>query len=142
MLAILKRRVDHVRAKQRAPHATALVLVFAALTLLLLPFCDLRFATAGQGGIAPAVAPIGHGVAGYPEPAAPRSETCCTNIADEMLLKPAEPLIASMPGVPLGAALFLLAELPLFASARQAVKFRTGAPPERSFYVRSARILR
>ena len=142
MLAILKGRVEHIPAKQRGPRATALVLVFAALTLLLLPFCELTLATAGQGGFAPAVASIGHGVAGHPEPAAPRSETCCTNIVDEMLLKPAEPLIASMPGVALGAALFLLAELPLSATTRHAVKFRPAALPERSFYLRSARILR
>ena len=131
-------------AKARGGPAIAFALAVVALGLLLLrPICDSAFTAAGHGGIATAITTmIGHTVAGHPDPAAPQSEVCCASVADETLLKPAEPRIASLPDAPLGAAFFLLAALPLFASSRTPARFCLAAPPERSFYARSARILR
>ena len=148
MLAILQdREATTVPGKRtttmRGAGRAALALAVSALALLLLrPICDFAFAAAGRGGTAPAVTMIEHGVAGHADPAMPQSEACCTSAADETLLKSAEPLIASLPDVPLGAAFFLLAALPLFASSRTPARFCLAAPPERSFYARSARILR
>ena len=130
-------------AKVRGALGIALALAVAALGLLLLrPICDSAFTAAGHGGIAPAVAMIGHAVAGHPDPAPPQSEACCASVADETLLKAAEPLVTWMPDATLRAALFVIAALPLLSSSRHSAKFRLAAPPERSFYVRSARVLR
>jgi len=121
----------------------ALAIVIAALALLLLkPFCDLAFAAAGRVLIAPAATTMAHGVAGHAVPGTTPSGACCTDVADSALLMPAVPIIPWLPDAPLGAALFILAGLPLFAGSRQSVRFCLAAPPERSFYARSARILR
>ena len=127
----------------RSAGRIALALATLALaSLLLRPVCDSAFTAAGHGGIAPAVAMIGHAVTGHPDPAPAQSEACCASAADETLLKPAEPLIASLPDAPLGAAFFVVAALPLFARTRTPARSYFAAPPERSFYARSARILR
>lgn len=127
----------------RGPRGAALALVFVALALLLpRPFCDLAFAAASQSKAAPGVTTIVHGVAGHADTITPSSEACCANISDGTLVNPAGPLIPWLPDVPLGAALFVLAALPLFARPRHAVRCRLAAPPERHFYARSARILR
>ena len=128
----------------RRTRGAALALVVAALALLVLkPFCDLAFAAAGKGEIASVAAmAIGHGIAGHPGPAAPESGACCATIADGTLINPAESLIPWMPDVPLGAAFIVLAGLLPVAGSRNAAKLRFAAPPERSFYIRSARILR
>lgn len=131
-------------AGPRRTRGAALALVVAALALLVLkPFCDLAFAAAGNGEIAPVAAmAVGHGIAGHPDPAAPESEACCASIADGTLIKPAEFLISWMPDVSLGAAFIVLAGLLPVAGSRNAARVRFAAPPERSFYIRSARILR
>ena len=137
--AMAGRRTSMVHGAGRIALALA---TLALASLLLRPICDFALTAAGHGGAAPAVTVIEHGVAGHAGPAMPQSEACCTSAADETLLKSAEPLIASLPDVPLGAAFFLLAALPLFASSRTPARFCLAAPPERSFYARSARILR
>ena len=148
MFAILQDREAAVLAGHRASMVRgagriALALAVSALALLLLrPICDFAFAAAGRGGTAPPVTMFEHGVAGHADPAMPQSEACCASAADETLLKPAEPLIAWLPDAQLGTAFFLLAALPLFAKSRTPARFCLAAPPERSFYARSARILR
>ena len=130
-------------SKVRGPRGIALALLFAALALLVLrPFCDLAFAAAGQGDLTPAVATLEHPATGHADQGTTPSEACCIDIADEILVKPVEPLAAWMAGAPLGAALILFAGLPSFAGSRHMARRRLAAPPERPFYVRSARILR
>lgn len=128
----------------RRTRGAALALVVAALALLVPnPFCDLAFAAAGNSEIASlAAAAAGHGIAGHAEPAAPESEACCASIADGTLINSAELLIPRMPDVSLGAAFIVLAGLLPVAGSRNAARVRFAAPPERSFYIRSARILR
>ena len=121
----------------------ALAIVVAALALLLLkPFCDLAFAAAGRVDMAPAVTTMAHGAAGFALPRSMPSEACCTDVADSSPLKLVELFIPRLPDAPIGAALFVLAGLPLFAGSRHSVRRSLAAPPERSFYARSARILR
>lgn len=127
----------------KGPHGAALAIVIAALALLLLrPFCDFAFAAADRGYIASAAAMAGHDVAGHANSGTPISEACCAVVGDETLVKPAEPVIPWIPEALLGAALFILVGLPLFASSRHAVRYSLAAPPARTFYARSARILR
>jgi len=130
--------------RQRRTRGAALAIVVAALVLLVLkPFCDLSFAAASNGQVASAAATaIGHGIAGHPDPAAPEPEACCSSIADGTLIKPAESVVSWMPDVSLGAAFIVLAGLLPVAGSRNAARLRFAAPPERSFYIRSARILR
>lgn len=128
----------------RRTGGAALAIVVAALALLVLkPFCDLAFAAAGNGEIASVAAmAIGHGIAGHPDPAAPESEACCASSADGTLINSADLLMPWMPDVSLGAAFIVLAGLLPVAGSRNAARLRFAAPPERSFYIRSARILR
>jgi len=99
----------------------ALAIVIAALaTLLLWPYC---------------------GAAEHPDSGTPLSESCCAQVSDGTVVTPAA-LVSWPSDAPPGAALFLLAGLPLFPGSRPAARFRPAAPPERSFYARSARILR
>lgn len=134
-------------ARVPRPHSVrgvALALVFAALALLVLkPFCDLAFTAAGNAEIASAaITAIGHGSAGHPGPAAPESVACCASIVDETLINSAESHLPWMPDVLLGAA-FIVFGVPLpVKGLRNAARFRLAVPPERSFYLRSARILR
>jgi len=115
-----------------------------ALALLVLkPFCDLAFASTGNGNLAAgAVATTGLGMAGHPDPVAPESATCCASVADGTLINAAGPTNPRIPDLPLVAAFIVLAGLPPVAGSRHAARFRLAAPPERSFYLRSARILR
>lgn len=144
MFRILKVKLAAPAPRLRTTRGAALALVVAALALLVLkPFCDLAFAAAGNGEIAPVAAKaIGHGLAGHPGPAAPESGACCASIADGTLINPAESLIPWMPDVSLGAAFIVLAGLLPVEGSRNAARVRLAAPPERSFYIRSARILR
>ena len=118
------------------------VLAAALAVLALRPFCDLAFAGVGRGDCARLWAAAGQHAAEQPDPASDSTGECRVSINDANLVNPAEPLIPWVPDVPLGAALFILAGLPLFASSRNAVRFRLAVPPERPFYARSARILR
>ena len=122
----------------------AFALVVAALALLVLkPFCDLAFASSGDANSSTVVATAaGHAVAGHPGTEAPEAATCCATVSDATLINSAKSLVPRMPDVSLGAAFILLAGLVPVAGPRNAAKFGLAAPPERSFYVRSARILR
>jgi len=132
-----------IRQSRKGPHRAVLAVAIAALALLLLrPFCDLAFAAAGRVDVASAVTTMAHGAVGHAVPGTMPSEACCTDVSDRTLIKPVEPLIPWLLEAPLGAALFFLAALSLFASSRHSVRFFLAAPPERPFYARSARILR
>lgn len=130
--------------RPRSVRGAALALVVAALVLLLLkPFCDLAFAAAGNAEIASAaITAIGHSSAGQPGPAAPEYAACCASIVDETLINSAESLLPWIPDILFGAAFIVLAGLLPVAGLRNAARFRLAVPPERSFYLRSARILR
>ena len=135
--------MSEIRQSTNGPHSAALAIVIAAFALLLLrPFCDLTFAAADRAHAAPAATMAGHRIVGHAEPGIPLCDACCSIVSDGTLVYPAEPLVLRLPGAPLGAALFLLAGLPLFASWRYSARFYLAAPPERPFYARSARILR
>jgi hypothetical protein len=129
--------------QSKGVHRAALAIVIAAFAMLLLrPFCDLAFAAAVQGDMAPAAAMAGHGTAGHAGSGTPLSTPCCAFVSNETLVNPAGLVSAGMPDALLGAALFLLVSLPLFARSRHSVRFCLAAPPNRPFYARSARILR
>lgn len=125
----------------RWPRGSALAIVVLVLAFVLLrPFCDL--AAADQVHVAPTATVAGHGVAGHADSGTPLSAACCAQISAGTVVNPAASLVSWLSVAPLGAALFVLAGLPLFASSRHPARFRLAAPPERSFYARSARILR
>ena len=135
-------RLPASRAILGVPRAVLFALVFAALGFLSLrPFCDLAFAGT-HSGHAHAVSAAVPGIhqdrgAGDPQPG-----TCCARIKDGTLVKPAEPLILWAPGGPLGATLFALTGPLPFARSSDPVRTLLAVPPERSYYARSARILR
>lgn len=124
------------------PRAVVLALVFAALGFLSLrPFCDFAFAAAYSDHAQP-VSAAAQGIHQDRGTGETPSGTCCAGIKDGTLLKPAEPLISWTPGGTLGAMLFAFSGLLLFARSRNAVRTPLAVPPERSYYARSARILR
>lgn len=120
-----------------------LALMFIALGFLALhPLCELAFASHGAGVVAGFASPSGNPASGQPchdeDPAA----TCCADVQDWTLVKPGEAFVSWTPGRTLGAVFFLFAGLPLFVRSRDAARWLRPAIPERSFYARSARILR
>jgi len=127
---------------QRTKGAALAIVITAVVLLLLRPLCGLAFSPAVQGDMAPAAVMAGHGAAGHADTGTPESVPCCASVSDGTLVNPAVLLSPGLPDAPLGAALFLLAGLPLFAMSQHSVRFRLTAPPERPFYARSARILR
>jgi len=129
---------------RRRKRGAAVALVVVALALLVLkPFCDFAFGGAGSGAIAAVASKSGaYGMAGHPGPAVPDSTGCCATISDETLIKPAEYFAPPAPGLSLGVALIALAGFAPAAGSRFPARHRPAAPPERSYYARSARILR
>lgn len=120
-----------------------LAVILAALALLLLrPFCGLVSAGNGQSDVAGGVRAAGHVVAEHPDPGDALSGTCCATIKDGTLVKPAEPLVSWTAGGTLGTAVFAFTGLLLFAPSRNPVRILLAVPPQRSYYFRSARILR
>lgn len=118
-----------------------LALVFAALGFLSLrPFCDLAFAGT-HNDHARAVPAAAQGIHQDRDAGDAPSGTCCAGIKDGTLVKPAEPLISWTPGATLGATVFAFSGLVL-ARSRNPVRTPLAVPPERSYYARSARILR
>ena len=116
-----------------------LALVFAALGLLSLrPFCGLAFATPGHSDYARAVTSAGQAAAEYPGSGNMPSGTCCDSITDGTLVKSADPLISWTAGT----TPFAFSGLVPFVQSRDPVRIPLAVPPERSYYVRSARILR
>lgn len=123
--------------------AMMLALAFVALGFVSLrPFCELAFANGGHSDVATVVAVAGHFVAGHPDREDMPSAACCASVEDGTLVKPAEPLVSWTQGGLLGAVLFASAGLLLFARSRNPARRLLAVPPERSFYARSARILR
>jgi len=124
------------------PRALLFALVFAALGFLSLrPFCELAFAGT-HSEHAQAVSAAALGIQQDRGTGDTRSGTCCARIKDGTLVKPAEPLISWTSGGTLGAALLAIAGLPLFAPSSNPARAHFAVPPERSYYARSARILR
>lgn len=124
------------------PRAVVLAVVFAALGFLSLrPFCDFAFAAAYSDHAQP-VSAAAQGIHQDRGTGDTPSGTCCAGVKDGTLLKPAEPLISwTTAGTP-GAALFAFTGLLVFARSRTPARTLFAVPPERSYYVRSARILR
>lgn len=130
--------------RPRSVRGVALAIAVAALALLVLkPFCDLAFASAGKGGFASAAAMTsGHAIPVHTGPATPDSAMCCASVTGGSLINSAESQVPWMPDISLGVAFIVLAGLLPVAGSRNAAWSRFAAPPERSFYLRSARILR
>ena len=125
------------------PRAMMLALVFVALAFVSLrPFCQLAFANDGQSGVAGFVTAAGHAPAEHPDRGDTPCGTGCTSIKDGTLVKPAEPLASWTRSGSLGAVLFASTGLLLFVRSRNPARRLLVIPPERSFYARSARILR
>lgn len=125
------------------PRTTLLALVFVALAFVLLrPFCEVEYAGDGNSGVAGFVTAAGHDTAAHPGRGYPPSGTCCSSVKDGTVVKPAELLTSWTRGDSPGALLFASAGLLLFVRSRNTVGRRLAAPLGRSFYVRSARILR
>lgn len=139
-------RLPSSRAILGVPRAVLFALVFAALGFLSLrPFCDLAFAGTHSGthsDPAHAVSAAAQGIHQDRGAGDTQSATCCARIKDGTLVKPAEPLISWTSGGTLGAALLAIAGLPLFARSSNPARSLLAVPPERSYYARSARILR
>lgn len=133
------------RTTKTAPGMARQILIAvlaAALGLLALhPFCDLAFA-AGHGDCTRLSSATGQHAAAESNPAGDSSVACGISVKDPTLVNPPEPLVSWTPGGVLVATLFAFAGLPLLASSRNSVRLRLASPPERSFYARSARILR
>lgn len=105
----------------------------AALLLVLVhPFCN--FAHAGSA--------IHHASALNPDTGDTLPGTCCSDAEDGALMKPAEQFMPSTVGGTQGAAPVSWIRVPIFSRAKAATRITLAAPPERSYYARSARILR
>lgn len=121
----------------------SVVMLVAALALLALrPLCGLAFAGGTQADCARLWSVAGLHAAGHAGPTSDSSAECRRNINDATLVKSGELPAPWIPDQPPAAALLAFAGLLLFAGWRKAVRLRLTDPPERSFYVRSARILR
>lgn len=120
-----------------------LALVFVALAFVLLrPFCEVEYAGEGNSGTAGFVTAAGYDTAAHPGRGDTPSGTCCSSVKDGTLVKPAELLTSWTRDDSPGALLFASAGLLLFARSRNPAGRRLAAPLGRSFYARSARILR
>lgn len=120
-----------------------LVLLFAALAFVLLrPFCEVEYAGDGNSGVAGLVSAAGYDNAAHAGRGDTHSGTCCSSVKDGTLVKRAELLTSWTRGDSPGALLFASAGLLLFARSRSPAGRRLAAPPGRTFYSRSARILR
>jgi len=108
----------------------------ALLAVLLRPACELWFAHAGVGSPSPAAgAPIGHG--GNP------AVHCCASVSDGQQLAPLQVVSGGL-RAPEGGALAALAVVVAGIAVLTRRQHWLRAPPRRprSFYLRSARILR
>lgn len=120
-----------------------LALVFVALAFVLLrPFCEVEYAGEGNSGAAGFVTAAGHDTAAPPGRGDTPPGTCCSSVTDGTIVKPAELLTSWTRGGSLGAALLASTGLLLFARSRNPAERRLAVSPGRSFYARSARILR
>ena len=135
-----------LRASNSTPgmaRAMLLALLFLALGFVSLrPFCEFAFANHGQGEVAGFVTAAGPAPAAHQDRGGAPSGVCCASIKDGTMVKPAELLASWTRGGSLGIVLFASASLLLFARPRAPARRVLAASPERSFYARSARILR
>lgn len=121
----------------------ALALAFVALAFVLLrPFCEIAFSTDGHSYAASLDAGAEHVAAEHSDGRNTPSGICCDSVKDGTLVKPAALLVSWHQGGSLGAVLFAATGLLLYAQPRKPTRWRLAAPPSRSFYARSARILR
>lgn len=131
------------RAMRGVPQLVSLALMIIALGFAILhPYCELAFANGGNGPFAGFSAAEASPAAAQPCHEEESTTICCASVQDWTLVKQAGTLVSWTPGGTLGAVFFVIAGLPLIASSRGAARYRFAAPPERSFYARSARILR
>ena len=121
-----------------------LVLLFVALAFVLLrPFCEVEYAGEERSGVAGFVTAAGYDTAAHPGRGDTPSGTCCSSVKDGTLVNPAELLTSWTRGDSPGTLLFASAGLLLFARSRDpAGRLFLAVSPERSFYARSAHILR
>jgi len=106
---------------------------FAALLLALVhPFCSIPFVGTGAA----------HAAMSSPETGGTLPDTCCSDAKDGALAKPAGVLMASPAEDSFGAPLGSWIRLPASSHAGAVVDTALAAPPQRSYYARSARILR
>jgi len=123
--------------------AIACALVFLALAFVLLrPLCEFTFAGDGRSGVAGFVTAAGQASAGHPDRGDAPTGLCCESVKDGSVLKAAGLLASWTGGDSPGVLLFASAGLLLFARPREPARRLPAVLPERSFYARSARILR
>lgn len=140
---IASTRASALESMLGIPRAMMLAVVFVALGIVSLrPFCELAFAEHRHGDLAGFVAAAGYATAGEQAPEGAPSVTCCTSIKDGTFVKPAEPFASPIQGGSLGTVFLASAGLLLFARSPAPASKLFAVLPERSFYVRSARILR
>ena len=136
-------RLRASRSTLGVPRLLVVALAFVALGFVSLrPFCEFAFANHGQGEVAGFVTAAGPAPAAHQDRGGAPSGVCCASIKDGTMVKPAELLASWTRGGSLGIVLFASASLLLFARPRAPARRVLAASPERSFYARSARILR
>jgi len=136
-------RLRAARSTLGVARAMTYALVFLALAFVLLrPLCEFAFASDGHGGVAGFVTAVEHASGGQPDRGDTPSGVCCESVKDGTVLTPAGLLASWTRGDSPGALLFATAGLLLFARSRNPARRFLAALPERSFYGRSARILR
>jgi hypothetical protein len=136
-------RLRIARSMSRMTRAMVLALVFMAAGFVSLrPICE--FAFGRYGAIHEMVLPVatGHAAAMQPNSRETPSAICCANVNDGTLVKPAEAVALWTQGGMQETVLFFSAGLLLFAQLRHPASRSLAALPKRSFYTRSARILR
>jgi hypothetical protein len=128
---------------QRAARTVLFALAFLSLgSVLLRPFCEFPFSSDRASGIVSLFHAGGHAAAENLNGSDAPSETCCDSVKDDTLLTAAEPSILRAQGGTLAVLVFVSAGLLPFARPRHPTGRFLPALPERSFYARSARILR
>lgn len=106
---------------------------FAALLLVLVhPLCSVAYPGTTIPHASASTSDTGHTL----------PETCCSDAKDGALVKLAELFIASMVGDAPGPAPVSWIRLPVSSDAGVAASTQLAVSPERSYYARSARILR
>jgi hypothetical protein len=136
-------RLRNARSMSRITRAMVLALVFMAAGFVSLrPICE--FAFGKYSGIHEVVLSVatGHATTTQPNSGGTPSAICCANVNDGTLVKPAEAVVSWTQGGMQGTVLFLSAGLLLFAQLHYPASKSAAALPRRSFYTRSARILR
>jgi hypothetical protein len=136
-------RLRIAKSMSRAKRAMVLAFVFMAAGFVSLrPICELALGKYSAIHSVVLSVATGHATATQPDSGGTPSAICCANVGDGSLVKPAEALASWTQGGTQGTILFFSAGLLLFARSRYpAIRLLT-ALPERSFYTRSARILR